>query len=914
MRTEWLRLNEAERSAFSVVTAFIHDRLAAVETINWALGLGSGESVKRAAVLQLVDSPAGRKLAEPWRTAWRMIEEYWDTPSLGHRGSINPYHIGERVKSGDRSGSLVSMIVESVAPRLRLSAMRQWRPEGRTRIVKRPRTIAQLLSVGIASGPVMDPHILGLDEVEEDAFLIALAIELEGALSRGLDTARRLGWDGEHRLYRIGQLHRVYFVPTAERKPGEHEPDEFHEGIAPCIKLLHSAVAVLAKHRATAAREIVARWKLTPSPFHARLWAALGRDPWVASASEVNNFITALDGRRFWDVQNFPEISELRAVRFGEFDMPAQRALISRLRKPPPRSLWPRAIGPARLARARYWRVRELRRIEVAGAPLPTDTEAWLQSQIALFPDLAQMSRIDDGFMASPKGQYVPPNPDQRYDALAGNERLFALEAALSSVRRGWDDDPSGRAWDWMRQPGNASALIRDLEASADTGATFPRLWERFGWAHTRDDGQKSTRPEEELMSEAARVLALLQRLPEATIRQAIEGISQWMSTWESSLVKLPAGFVVWQRLWPLAVEATNAAQPVDAAIDLNLLARGSDDHEPMDLDTLNTPAGRLTGVFLKACPAIHGQERPFADGILSSMRDTIIATGGRSGLIVRHRLIEALGYFLRADPEWTERHLIAPLLQDSTDAIGLWRALARRRQALLPNMPREVAAAMVTRATDLRLGRETRRSLVFALVVECLHALNGNRAPVVSHSDVQQMIRALEDELRAFAAGVIQQFVREMSAPHGADESGPTPEDLFDRAAAPFLRDVWPQERSLSTPGVSTALADLPATSRGAFARAVDMIQRFLVPFDCWSLHDFGLSDHGNDESRLSEIGDPEKAAALLRLLGSTIGTAESAVIPFGLGNALAQIETVTPGLASDPVYRRLAAAARRE
>ena len=707
--------------------------------------------------------------------------------------------------------------------------------------------------MGLTSAKVVDPHTMGLHEIEDDAFLGALANALESVLTRGLDTARRLGWDGERKLYQLGQLHRAYFVPAAERKAGEHEPDEFHKGIAPCVKLLHFVVDRLVKRRASVAHGIVARLKLASSPFHARLWAALARDPWIASASEVSNFLDPLDDHRFWDVQNFPEIAELRAVRFQEFDAATQQALVTRLRKLPPRGEWPRGMDPVRLARARlYWGVRELRRIEIAGGILATKDKAWFLSEIANFPELAQMTRLDDGFMGAPKATYVSPDPDARYDDLAGEGRLSALEAALGSARRGWDDDVSERAWDWMRRAGNAATLIPDLEASADGGVAFPRLWERFGWAHSPAAEMNGAKPREELAAEATRVLALLDKLPEVTIRQTIEGISQWISTWQHYAVTFSEGLAVWQRLWPLAVEATNEAQPADANLDPNLVARPPDDHEPMDLDTLNTPVGKFVSVFLAACPRIEGKENPFThDRIARTMRDTVIAATGRSGLIVRHRLIEALPYFLRADPDWAEQHLIGALLGDSTDALSLWRALARRSQFV--DVLKVIGAAMVARAADLRLGRETRRSLVFSLVVECLHALNEKRAPAVAYAGIQQMIRALDDEVRAHAAGAIQQFVREISAPKRANETVPTPEDLFHHAAAPFLRDVWPQERSLSTPGVSKALADLPATSRGALVPAVDAIQRFLVPFDTWSLLDYGLFSDDDGEPRTS-------------------------------------------------------------
>jgi hypothetical protein len=914
MRTEWRYLDEAERSAFTVLIAFLNGRLASVEIINWALQLGPGESVKRAAVLALVDGPEGRKLAEPWRTAWRMIEEFWDAPNFGHPATTSLYDIRERIKSGDRSGSLLAAIAACVAPNLRVSALSQRQIKERN-APRRPSTVAQLVSVRLASGPVFDPHTMGLHEIEDDAFLGALADALGSALTRGLDTARRLGWDGERTLYQFGRLYRAYFVPGSDRNSGEREPDKFHEGIAPCVKLLHFVVDRLAKRRTAAALGIVARWKLISSPFHLRLWAALARDPWIACAREVSNFFESLDDHRFWDVQNFPEIAELRAVRFQEFDAATQKALVIRLRKLPPRSEWPRGTDPARLARARLYRgARELRRIEIAGGVLPANGKAWLISKIANFPELAQMNRLDDGFMSTPEAKTVSPNPDARYDNLAGEERLSALEAALGSNRRGWDGDVSAGAWDWMRQAGNATKLIADLEDSEDGGAAFPKLWEQFGWAHSSAPEKNSARPQEQLTAEVSRVLSLLEKVPEATIRQAIEGIAQWISTWQSFAGKLPGGLAVWQRLWPLAVEATDAAQLAEANLDLNLVVRPSGDREPMDLDTLNTPAGKLVGMFLQACPKIDGKENPFAhDSVARTMRDTIVAARGRTGLIVRHRLIEAeaLHYFLLADPDWTEQRLIGALLKDDTDALSLWRGLARRTQFV--DVLKVIGVAMVARARDSRLGRETRSSLVSSLVVECLHALNQNRAPVVAYVAVQQMIRALDDEVRAHAAGVIQQFVREMSAPKEAREAGPAPEDLFHRAAAPFLRDIWPQERSLSTPGVSKALADLPVTSRGAFVPAVGAIQRFLVPFDTWSLLDYGLLDHEDGEPKLSAIDDAEKAAALLRLLGCTIGTAPSAVIPHDLGNALTQIEKVAPRLVQDPTYRRLATAARR-
>lgn len=102
-------------------------------------------------------------------------------------------------------------------------------------------------------------------------------------------------------------------------------------------------------------------------------------------------------------------------------------------------------------------------------------------------------------------------------------------------------------------------------------------------------------------------------------------------------------------------------------------------------------------------------------------MRDTAISATGRSGLIVQHRFIEHLPYFLRADSTWAEKSLISPLLNDDEASIPLWRAVARRTRH--SDVLKIIGNEMVERVNDRRLGREARQSLVFSLVIESLHA-----------------------------------------------------------------------------------------------------------------------------------------------------------------------------------------------
>jgi hypothetical protein len=908
----WAYLDPKDRETFRTVIAFLNKRLAEQGTIDWALKLKPGQRIERIAVDDLLTGPGARDLAEPWASAWRLIEESWSAPQSEGRDGTAIYGIQQRLRAGDRSGAAVSAIVDLVAPRLKVQPIDAWR-WNYVKKPRKPKTVEHILSAGLTSGDLIDLNVLELANVNDFAFLTSLANALESAVNHGLDVARRLGWDGQRRLWQLGDLGRVYYVADAPRAGEDRDPDAFHHGIAPSVKLLHAVVTRISELDPAAAQNFALRWRSNGSPVHLRLWAAMSREAQITPADEVADFLTALDQDRFWDVHGFPEITELRAVRFRDMNAGAQKIIVARIQKGPPRDHWPKKVDPAELKNAQLdWSLRELRRIEVGGGVLPDRAKTWLDTQSAQSAELAEMT-IDDGFSGGVTFTRREAKPDAKFDTLSGVERLRALEVALGTGRRGWDDDPAERANDWINQQGNADKVLADFETTNNGGDDFPKVWNRFGWAHRprQQDGQAPQ--DAELSAKADRVLGLLNHLSDATLSSAIEGICAWLDAWEKHAVKLPLALPIWLRLWPIAVEVTNRKPEENSDEELTVLADAKDnENDRHGSAALNTPAGKLTGVFFEAWRTHTGPLKPFHDGgELRQMRDTLIATDGRSGLLVRYRLIEYLPYFLHADPDWAQEHLIAPLLKDDGAALALWRAVARRTH--FTKVLESIGAAMAERANDSRLGRDTRRRLVFSLVVESLHAFREGRAPAVPNQRIEQMLRTLNDEVRASAANAIQVFVRDLSSKPPPDQFISTRDGLFRSAAAPFLRKIWPQERSLATPGVSGALADLPATSGEAFAEAVDAVARFLVPFECWSMINYGLYGDEGEAKKLAIINDEAKAQALLKLLDLTVGTSEGAVIPHDLSDALDQIQSVEPALAATPIYRRLATAARR-
>lgn len=921
MIRRWAYLDPKDRETFRTVIAFLNKRLAEQGTIDWALKLKPGQRIERLAVEDLLTGPGARDLAEPWASAWRLIEESWSAPQSEGRDGTAIYGIQRRLRAGDRSGAVVAAIVDLVAPRLKvqpISASR-W---NQIRKPRKPKTVEHILSACLTSGDLINLSELDLANLNDVAFLISLANALEAAVNHGLDIARRLGWDGQRRLWQLGDLGRAYYVIEGLRAGENVDPDAHNHGIAPSVKLLHAVVARLSELDPTNAQNFTRRWRLDSSSVHLRLWAAISRNNLITPVDEVTTFLMTLDQARFWDAYNFPEITELRAVRFRGMSPEAQGLIVTRIQKGPPRDRWLKQLDAAGIQTARLSRsLRELRRIELGGGVLPKRAKELLDARTAGLADFANMS-LDAGFPESSTATFREAKPDAKFDAQSGIKRLKSLEVAIGTERRGWDDDPAQDATDWINQPGNAEKLLADFEATNNGGGNFPKVWNRFGWAH-RPRQQDAQAPQDaELSAKAYRVLGLLNQLSDATLSSAIEGICAWLDAWEKHAVKLPLALPIWLRLWPISVEATNRTPEEADQEELSVIPRDDqNERDQVASDALNRPAGKLVGVFLAACPNLPPGAQAFRAGSMErQMRDIVIAAEGRSGLIAKHRMIQDLPYFLHADSDWANEHLIAPLRRDDRAALALWRAVGQSR-FVGRKVLEAIGTVMAERANDRRLGRDTRRRLVFFLVVDSLHGFREGQAPAVPNQRITQMLRTLDDEVRASAANTIQQFVRELSAKAAANtpDEGEEQEDpvsaaeLFRTAAVPFLSRVWPQERSLATPGVSGALADLPATAGDAFAEAVDAVARFLVPFECWSMINYGLYGEEGEAKKLAIINDEAKAQALLKLLDLTIGPSEGAVIPHDLTDALDQISTVSAKLATTPLFRRLATAARR-
>lgn len=879
------KLINTDQEITKILVDFLQTRLEDTETIDWALGLTEQDIIKRAALTRVLQFKRSA-LREPWSLAWKLIEQSWKGFIRHDIHAVDSYQIFERLNSGEITDDFVSIIVDYLKPRIKTEASY----ESLRR--KKPKKLRDILYVTLTSGEISPLDTFDFSKLKNLEFLNGLAADLELALNNGVSIANKFGVSASDGLWRLGGLRFVEFTKD-ENSVGE--VDEFHNGIAPVVKFLNAIIKQIAEISPKHARPYVERFGLLTNPIHLRIWASLALNEQLVSSGKVAEFLKATDGRRFWDSNAYPEVAILRASRFKSLSSLDKSKVLSRIQKGPPTYFWPNATSRERVDNAKkYIKARELQRIVVSGNDLPQKYADWLKAEIVNHPNLEKLTSVRFEFIKHDDGSKETDKLGQiQFDNLDSLERLNTLELWLSSNATHSEEDRFNQARHWINYKQNVYKIIDDLEVIEASQRNLPNVWRFFCRSlNSLDEHQ------------GGRILRLLNTLPDSTIGEAIQDISQLMISSIQVFCKATEVISVWKKIWPYAVNATNSLNIQTEDSDLPTTTHRVESEE---LETLNNPVGHLVRVFLRLCPEIRAGKKTFNDmSEIAAVREMLLSAPGQSGLIAKHFLLENLPYFLAADEEWTTVNLITPLSSSTIEALPLWRALARGTH--FREILHLLGHKMAEKTLDKRLTRKTRGSFLSSLVLETLYAFLEERTPEVSNPRVEQILRQVDDETRTEGARITLRFLKELLNL----ESNRSSEKLFQSAVKPFLTTVWPKDYTLATRSISSSFAKIPINSGSSFSEAVDLISPFLIPFDCWSISDFGLLGNEDGIPKLFKINTIDKATLLLKLLDMCIGKSEGSIFPHDLTDALEQVRKVSSRLTQREQFKRLAALSR--
>lgn len=879
------KLSDSGNRIRQTTWAFAEGRLEDSSVLTWATGLTAEQEAERSALRDLFDQPQS-KVREPFVLAWRCVFEYWGRPDV--EANLEKYMIKRELKLRGTQREIVQLIVGVVKPWLKIDSSRQYHALSGEKLPKKPKALKHLIWARISSGDRLTPAEIGLDTINDRNFLVELATALNAALLSGLNLARMIGSITDEIDATNWQVHRVYFVPASQFPPGGGEPDRHSDGFAPVTKLLFSVMERLATIDVDAARRVVSSWDVGEWKLYRRLWAAAARNRNLVAPDEVSAFLEGVDDAEFWRHSSYPEIAEVRAFRWNDFSTDSTTRLQRRLLRGEPEKLIPKSMERADRPGYKRRHVRiELQRIQATGGKLPEKAIRWLkdlnelpgkESEVDLTYGFNQGVRLLKRDRASQAALDTPPSPK-------------LLEELASMIGDGGWDDKTEYASSYIAQ--NPSDILGLLNEASDPEVSA-KIWQAFGYAFRPSDvnvGLDKAAPEDKakipIAIQACRAIGAERPM---VLEQAINGLASFMNNWDRLLRDGEQFLAAWLALWPIAVTATN---------------KEPDLSRPLSERAVASPVGQLL-FALNAWPTVKAGDASLAVGPWPNILSAIANATGEARLNAQYILLQDIGYYHVADPAWTTTNLIAPLKAAEPGDEGtfqLWEGLSSGH---LPDAAvfSELAEPLVAAAISKHLSGRVKGDLAERVIWSLLLSGRDNHAPAVPANLAQQMLRLGGDDVRREAIRAMHEFLQ---TAEGLDMSR-----RFELVAHLF-QEVWPKELTLSSRQVSENLAKLPAAAGPYYAAAAELVLPYLMPFDCWSLWDYGILDRNGDDDKFAVIDDHSKASALLSILEKTIGNEEGAIVPSGLEAVLLHIAKLAPKLEKDIRFQRLVTASRR-
>jgi hypothetical protein len=293
--------------------------------------------------------------------------------------------------------------------------------------------------------------------------------------------------------------------------------------------------------------------------------------------------------------------------------------------------------------------------------------------------------------------------------------------------------------------------------------------------------------------------------------------------------------------------------------------------------DALNAPVGKLVDLLMSD-PAKDGLKpgSGFPCGWTSRLDDLL----GLPGNMRRHALV-MLGYQINwlftIDPTWTGRQLLPHVSDDGPDGDALWDGILWSGTLPPKSLFWALKEPMLARAT---MGRRRSESAILASFL-----LAGWGSDAASGKSLVTDVELREVLIRSDT--VCHRLLWQL------EQWCAKPDSYWRDKVLPFFRQVWPKQRALHTPAISSSLANFALASGDLMPAVVDLILPRLVPIRDTSLR-FGSTGKAGGKHPATAY-----PAATLDLLCAVLGE-DSSSWPYRIDQIL-DLLAQAPGTASD-------------
>lgn len=651
------------------------------------------------------------------------------------------------------------------------------------------------------------------------------------------------------------------YLQTSRGPDGGPELSDDCYGLTGPIIHFQKLMTRLATVDLEAARRQVRSWPSRDEYVFARLriWAA-GTDS-LTSYEEAGTIFLALSDRVFWGSVHERDLLYALRDRWGHLSANSRDALEQRLLTGS--FPWGADIPGGREEAIAHDRLSRLYWLSNQGVAFSFDVTKTIRTLRTAAPRWTE--RAGDKVADSNAPEVFSVATDSRPDTILATP----IPEILRRAQEVGKFDIAART---EREPFRGLAVKMPVRAfGALTYAARSGEAPRWAWADFLHAETRAADPLRMIRAIAAR----LQRLPVASLREIAYPVSEWMKAIGDRLYSDARN--VLPGLWDGMMAALRTAQ-----IEERYRPRRS-----WATDALNAPVGKLFDLLMSD-PAKNGLGA--GAGFPSHWTARLDDILGLPGDMRRHALVMLgfqLNWLFTIDPVWTERQLL-PLVDDSgPDGDAIWDGILWAARVPPRSLFQALKAALVARATEPHRRNEKTILAGFLLAGWGDDAATAER--LVTDVELREVLIHTDDEFRQQLLWQLGRWSREPDSP-------------WPGRVIPFFQQVWPKQRALHTPAMSSHLANFALGSGDLMPAVVELILPRLVPIRNRHLH---VPSHAETNG-----GNPARAhpAATLDLLWAILGEDTSAW-PYRIDQAL-DLLAEAPETASDA---RLAELRRR-
>jgi hypothetical protein len=734
------------------------------------------------------------------RQAWRYLFHAWKHNQGDARHQW--FDLQRVVKRDGWSNEMVWRFAAIVRPRLKVE------PDYRGR----PKPNECLDDVGVTdmlSLSVEYPHVA--DTVDIPDGWLALAVRLlRGNLEYALHLETELG-----RRYELNHISPI--IPDDEVSGDCYERAH---GLSGSVLSFSSLFDRLAKFSMMAAKNEMLAWPADDGTVFARLRIAASRNRELVSPEAFGEIIMGLSDEAFWSSRHQRDLLLVLAKRWSGLSEETRKRIEIRLIQG--RKKWD-GEDDAEYEEHKAWSsLNRVHWLAKRGCAFTFDLAAEtakLQSRATEWkPEYANSAA------ESMEGRVGAVRTDKEHSALL-NEPVGSI---LSKAR-----ELSGRTQDFLVEADPFAGLVetrpvrafRALTHAAKRGEYPEWAWKTFLYAMAR----KSDRPRLSVL-----IAERVSRYPDHAVAAFMHPASDWLRSIGKSLSEaFPQSF---DRIVSKLLDVLRS----DRSCGRSGIVRGNREPDWVT-EAINAPVGRIMQALfddprvknLKATGGFPADWLAFLNSLLSLDGDH-----RRYALVMcAHGLI----WFHAIDAAWTEANILSVWDKgDELDQSAIWSGFLWAARVPDLDLYRRLKPALLEFAKKRSLSRREYGRILAGMILAGWGLTQEDTAERwVSDNEMRDVLLHADEEFRLDLLSELERWSKETE--DGAGEKW--------REMLPvFLRDVWPRQRSVKTPGVSARLCELALSHADGFSEMVEIIIPLLTTTDSdylqIELNDFTVVD----------------------------------------------------------------------